>query len=162
MGTDEYIKSELFVYAEEIVKDAIKTREVLSTNKQAHWAALRLSIAQRFQYLCQHAHPSICEPVAAWLDTQLWKELEAAVGFNIPRGDGGQEGDVVINVPVQGVSGKSFQEWAVRLPVKLHGWGFRSLAETCIPAYLGTLETSIPRMATISPILQQTWGGAEC
>ena len=162
MGTDEYIKSELFVYAEEVVKDAIKTREVLSTNKQAHWAALRLSIAQRFQYLCQHAHPSICEPVAAWLDTQLWKELEAAVGFSIPRGDRGQEGDVVINVPVQGISGKSFQEWAVRLPVKLHGWGFRSLAETCIPAYLGTLETSIPRMATISPILQQSWGGAEC
>ena len=86
MGTDEYIKSELYVYAEDIVRDAIKTRKVLSTNKQAHWAALRLSIAQRFQYLCQHAHPSICEPVAAWLDMTLssgkrWKRLQVLI-FN--------------------------------------------------------------------------------
>ena len=128
---------------------------------EALWTARQLSIVQRIQYLGQHAHPSICEPVAAWLDTQLGKELEVAIGFNIPRGDKGQEGDVIVNVPVQGISGKSFQEWAVRLPVKLYGWGFRSLAETCIPAYLGTLETSIPRMTTISPILQQTWGGKE-
>ena len=68
-----------------------------------------------------------------------------------------------VNIPVDGVSGKSFHEWAIiRLPVKLYGWGFRSLAETCLPAYLGTLETSVPRMGTISPILQQTWGGDEC
>ena len=117
MGTDKYIKSELFVTAEEIVKDAVQTRELLGPNKQALWSALRLSISQRFQYLCQHAHPSLCEPVAAWLDTQLWKELEATVGFDIPQGDRGEEGDVAIAVPVQGASGRSFQQWAVRLPV---------------------------------------------
>ena len=162
MGTDKYIQSELHVTAEEIVRDAVKTRELLSTNKQALWSALRLSISQRFQYLCQHVHPSLCEPVAAWLDTQLWKELEATVGFDIPQGDRGEEGDVAITVPVQGASGRSFQEWAVRLPVKLYGWGFRSLEETCIPAYIGTLETAIPRMGTISPLLVGTWGGVEC
>ena len=87
---------------------------------------------------------------------------EATVGLDIPQGDRGEEDDVAIIVPVQGASGKSFQEWAVRLPVKLYGWGFRSLADTCIPAYIGTLETAIPRMNTISPLLVRTWGGAEC
>ena len=97
--------------------------------------------------------------MAAWLDNELWKELEETVGFDIPQEDRGHEGDVVITVPVAGLSGKSFQYWAVRQPIKLHGWGFRSLKDTCIPAYLGTLETSIPRMREISPIMVDTWGG---
>ena len=39
-------------------------------------------------------------------DTQLWRELEETVGFDIPRGDRGQEGDVALTVPVTGLSGK--------------------------------------------------------
>ena len=161
IGTDKFVKDELMVAAKEIAADAKKTRELLAPNKQALWSTLRLSTAHRFQYHCQHVHPSLCEPVAEWLDTQLWRELEETVGFDIPRGDRGQEGDVALAIPVNGLGGRSFQSWAVRLPVKLHGWGFRSLKETCIPAYLGTLETSIPRMKEISPILINTWGGAE-
>ena len=161
MGTDKYVKSELMVMASEVAEDAKKTRELLNPNKQALWATLRLSTTQRFQFLCQHVHPSLCEPVAEWLDSQLWRELEATVGFDIPQGYRGQEGDVALDVPVAGLNGRSFQEWAVRLPVKMHGWGFRSLRATCIPAYIGTLETSIPRMKDISPIMVNTWGGTE-
>ena len=159
MGTNNYVTSELMVLAREIAEDAKKTRELLATNKQALWSTLRLSTVQRFQFLCQHVHPSLCEPVAAWLDNELWKELEETVGFDIPQDDRGHEGDVAITVPVAGLSGKSFQYWAVRQPIKLHGWGFRSLKDTCVPAYLGTLETSIPRMKEISPIMTNTWGG---
>ena len=162
LGTEKYIESELYVVAEEIIKNAFKTREVLAANKQALWAVLRLSIAQRFLYHCQHVPPSLCEPVAAWMDSQLWRALEAAVGFEIPLGDRRQEGDLAVTVPVDGLTGKSFQQWAIRLPIKHYGWGFRSLEETCIPAFLGTLETSIPRMGIISPILQGTWGGDDC
>ena len=162
MGTDKYIMSELMVSAKKIAVDAVKARELLSCNKQALWSSLRLSISQRFQYLCQHVHPSLCEPIAAWLDTQMWLELEAITGFTIPRGDRGQEGDMVINVPVEGLEGRSFQEWAIRLPIKLHGWGLRRLEEICLPAYLGTLETSIPQMGEISPIMTGVWGGVEC
>ena len=162
MGTNEFVHSELMKSAKNIVADAERTKQVLAVNKQAQWAALRLSISQRFQYLCQHVHPSLCEPVAAWLDVHLWKMLENITGFNIPRGHRGQEGDMVITVPVEGLAGKSFQEWCVRLPIKLYGWGLRSLQETCIPAYLGTLETAIPRMMEISPAMAPTWGGEEC
>ena len=159
MGTNKFVESELMVLAKVIAEDAKKTRELLVTNKQALWSTLRLSTAQRFQFLCQHVHPSLCEPVAAWLDNELWRELEETAGFDIPQEDRGHEGDVVITVPVAGLSGKSFQYWAVRQPIKLHGWGFRSLKDTCVPAYLGTLETSIPRMKEISPIMTNTWGG---
>ena len=131
VGTNKYVSSELMVTATDIVRDAKKTRELLSPNKQALWSTLRLSTAQRFQYHCQHVHPTLSEPVADWLDKRLWNELEETVGFDIPLGDRGQEGDVAITVPIDGMSGKSFQCWAVRQPVKLHGWGFRSLRETC-------------------------------
>ena len=72
MGTDKYIESELMVVAKEIVEEAQKTRELLAQNKQALWSTLRLSTVNRFQYHCQHVHPSACEPVAEWLDAQLW------------------------------------------------------------------------------------------
>ena len=53
----------------------------------------------------------------------------------------------------------------MRLPVRLHGWGLRSLAETCGPAYLGALETAIPYMAArdkLCPAMEMEWGGEEC
>ena len=72
MGTNKSISSELRVKEEKIVADAEKTKELLSPDKQALWSALRLSIVNRFLYLCQHVSPSLCEPVAAWQDTKLW------------------------------------------------------------------------------------------
>ena len=97
--------------AKDIVADAKKTRELISSNKQALWSTLRLSTAHRFQYHCQHVHPSLCESVAEWLDEQLWRELEETVCFDIPRGVRGQEGDVALAVPVDGLDGRSFQDY---------------------------------------------------
>ena len=58
----------------------------------------------------------------------------------------------------------TFQEWAVRLPARLCGWGFRSLKDSCGPAYIGALETALPYMAGIGkicPQLQELWGDEE-
>ena len=49
--------------------------------------------------------------------------------------------------------------------VRLYGWGFRNLEESCGPAFLGTLETAIPFMTGrdgVCPQLGELWGGAEC
>ena len=59
-------------------------------------------------------------------------------------------------------TGAGLQEWVMRLLVRLHGWGFRSRAKTCGPAYLGALETAIPYMAAIDkmcPVREEEWGG---
>ena len=51
------------------------------------------------------------------------------------------------------------------MPARLYGWGFRSLADTCGPAWLGMLETALPFMAgrgQICPQLGDAWGGEEC
>ena len=102
--------------------------------------------------------------MAAELDEELWRLLEAATGFPIPRGE--EDGGLSLRVPaIPALDRKSYQEWVVRLPVRLYGWGVRSLADSCGPAYLGCLETSIPYMAgvgEICPPLAQLWGGEEC
>ena len=92
----------------------------------------------------------------------MWRQLEVATGFTIPRGEEG--GDMIVRCPITDLDGRSYQEWLIRLPVKLHGWGFRSLRETCGPAYLGALETAIPFMAArdmICPQMAAVWGGEE-
>ena len=129
-------------------------QEVLASERQALWSALRLSISNRFGYFQQHVHPSLCEPVSARLDAALWQILEAAAGFKIPRGR--EPGGLPLEIPaVPFLHGKSFQEVVVRLPARLHGWGLRSLESNCGSAYLGTLETSIPFMAGLGKVCPQ-------
>ena len=163
VGTPEYVAFKLNELADQIIQDAERTREVLASNRQALWTALRLSISQRFGYLIQLVAPSLMEPVAARLDEALWRVLEAATGFTIPRGE--EQGGLALRIPIPGLDNRSFQEWAVRLPVRLYGWGFRSLKESCGPAFLGTLETAIPYIAArdnICPQMASVWGGEDC
>ena len=161
LGTERYVSHMLQQKAEEIAEDAIKTVQVLSGDRQALWSVLRLSTLTRFEYFCQLAPPSLCEPIACWLDGKLWSMLQAAVGFEIPRGEAGDK----VACPVGELDGRSYQEWVVRLPIRLHGWGLRSLKETCGPAYFGALETAIPFMAARDKLCTQMetdWGGEEC
>ena len=145
------------------MEDSKKAEEVLGGDRQALWSALRLSITQRFGYLQQMVPPSLTEPVAAELDKVLWGMFERVCGFEVPRGEG--QGGLTLSIPeVPYLDGCTFQELVVRLPVRLHGWGFRSLRDTCGPAWLGTLETAVPYMAGRGEVctqLEEGWGGRE-
>ena len=164
VGSDEYVTHKLKQQMQIIVEDAEKARALMGTDRQALWACLRLSVSQRFQYLMRLVPPSLTEPVAAELDSHFWRIFEAAVGFPVPRGE--QAGGLLLLLPeVPRLSGYTFQEWAVRLPARLCGWGFRSLEDSCGPAYIGSMETAIPFMAgqgQVCPQLAEIWGGEEC
>ena len=86
VGSPKFVTYKLREKAEEIIRDANKTREVQATDPQSLWTALRLSVQQRFQYLMVFTPLSLCEPVAAEMDKAIWLILEAACGFPIPRG----------------------------------------------------------------------------
>ena len=102
--------------------------------------------------------------MAVELDTALWRILQSACGFAIPRG--AEEGGLELRIPaIPALDHRSYQETVVRLPARLYGWGLRSLEDSCGPAYLATLETAIPYMAgvgKICPQLAELWGGEEC
>ena len=163
VGTPAFKMLKLREVKDQIVRDARRTVEVLATERQAMWSVLRLSTQQRFQYTMQLVPPSLCETVAAELDEELWRMFESTTGLTVPRNQ--EQGGLCLRVPVPGLDHRSFQEWAVRLPVRLYGWGLRSLADSCGPAYLGALETALPYMAglgKVCPELAELWGGEEC
>ena len=111
------------------------------------------------------SYPSVVEPVAKWMDEQLWKILETATGISIPSGATNQTWNCVLPVPVTGRSDSSFQKWVVRQPVRQGGFGFRSLVDTIGPAFIGALEQSIPFFCGekgICPQLADQVGGEEC
>ena len=148
VGSPEYVTSQLWKRAKKIVADAKKTVEVLGGEKQAIWAALKWSISTRFDYWLQLSYPTDIQPVAAWLDDELWIILEAAIGCRIPRTQEGKGWETVLSVPVGGREGRSFASWVVRLPIKQGGMGFRSLEETSQVAFLGAVEQVVPSLAS--------------
>jgi hypothetical protein len=84
----------------------------------------RCSISHLFDYWLQLSYPSVVAPVARWLDSELWKTLETATGLSIPREAEGREWDCVLPVLVLGRRDRSFQEWVVRLSIRLRGFCF--------------------------------------
>ena len=147
--------------SQKIIDNNLKMVEGLSRVRQALWSMLCLSIMSRFEYFCHLGLPSLSEPVAGMPDSNLWTVLEAAVGYTVHRGENG----TTVNCLVAQLQGQSYQEWAMRLPIRFHGWGLRSLAETCGLVYLGALETAIPYMAArdkLCPAREVEWGGDEC
>ena len=165
VGSDIYCSHKLMEIAKRIQDDAQKTAALLSTDRQALWSALRCSIIQRFDYWLQLSYPSVVAPVAKWLDDELWKILETAFGFHIPKAAEGKEWDCVLPVPVEGRADRSYQEWILRLPVRLGGFGFRSLEDSAGIAYLGALEQAIPSYSGEDGIcnqLDEVMGGQGC
>ena len=165
IGSDAFCHHQLMKIAEGIVSDGKKTAELLSGERQSLWSALRCSISQRFDYWLQMSYPTVVEPVAEWLDEQLWKILETATGLSIPRGASNTVWDCVLPIPVEGRTNHSFQQWVVRQPVRLGGFGLRSLKDTSGPAFIGAIEQAVPFFCGergICPQLADQMGGEEC
>ena len=165
IGSDAYCRHQLMEVARGIVSDGQKTAELLSGERQSLWSALRCSISNRFDYWLQLCYPSVVEPVAEWLDKQLWKILESATGLSIPQSATTSTWNCVLTMPVEGRSNRSFQDWVVRQPVRLGGFGFRSLLDTVGPAFIGALEQAVPSFCGengVCPQLADVTGGEEC
>ena len=84
---------------------------------------------------------------AEYLDKELWNIFESVCGFKVPQRDSGLGWECVATIDVpQPIRGQSFQQQIVRLPVKRGGMGLRSIAESCLPAFVGSVEMAIPAM----------------
>ena len=165
MGSDLYCAHQLQLIAEKIVQDAQQTVELLTGERQSLWSAFRCSIMHRFDYWLQMSYPSVVEPIASWLDTELWKVLESATGLSIPRSSTNSPWNCVLPIPVMERDKQTFQEWVVRLPVRLGGFGIRSLQDTSSIAFLGALEQAVPAFQGERGVCHQLsniFGGDEC
>ena len=117
--------------------------EILSMDSQALWVVLLRSLAHKMDYHLSLSYPSDIMPIAEHLDAVFWSLLERAVGQQIPRSGMGLGCECVLDLSVDSMAGKSFQELFVRTSIKLRGFGLRSLVHTSPAAFIGKVERSV-------------------
>ena len=165
MGSDKYVEYKLINKVEEITRGAERACKILAGERQSLWTVLRSSLSQQFDYWCSLCYPSNVQAVAEQLDNILWRVLENAAGFAVPRGEGDRGADHVLEVPVVGLNRRTFQEWVVRLPVRMGGMGLRSLSDMCLTSFIGAVEQTLPSFpgeGGLCPELSRVFGGLEC
>ena len=87
------------------------------------------------------------------------------LGPVVPRTQQGREWECILSVPVPGRENHSFQEWVVRQPIRLGGFGLRSMDDTAGLAFIGALEQSIPSFpgeGGVCTLLEESMGGEDC
>ena len=74
-------------------------------------------------------YPSDMAEASIEMDRLLYNMLESAASLTIPGRDQGRGYEYCPQVPVVRQQGRSYQDWMVRLPVRLGGMGMRSMAD---------------------------------
>ena len=126
--------------------------EVLDSSRQSLWVMLRSSISQRLDYWLTLVYPSQMKRAAEKMDNLILKVMEKLIGCQIPMNETGEHWNCPVNVPVEGLSGRSFQSWILRLPIRAGGLGIRSNVETSHAAFIGGVEQALPHFTKDSGI----------
>ena len=143
VGTDAYVEYMMEEKMLEIARSAKNSCNVLNGESQSLWTILRLSLSQQLDYWLQLCYPSNVKAAADKMDEIMWKVLETAADSSIPRMQDNNHTDVT-TILVPGLREKSYQEWAVRQPIRLGGFGLRCQSDLSPAAYIGAIEQIIP------------------
>ena len=143
VGSPEYVSHMLEEKAQEVVSEVEEITEILGEDSQALWVVLHRSLAHKMDYHLSLCYPSDVRPIATYLDSVFWSMLERATGQKIPRTNHGLGYECMLNVPVDSMEGLSFQELFVRSPIRLRGFGLRSLTQSIPAAFIGGVERSV-------------------
>ena len=158
VGTDNYVCRKLAEKVDELTDEAGIICQVLEGERQALWTVLRSSLSQKLDYWLTLVYPSLVSQAAARMDTLLISILEKILGTHIPLQGEGLGWDCPIQVPIQGLETRSFQQWAIRQPVKMGGLGIRSQLELSPAAFIGGLEQALPHFTGAGGVCQQLVG----
>ena len=155
VGTDIYVEHMLHEKLTEIARIAKNTCDILDEERQALWTVLRLSLSQQLDYWLQLCYPSNIKSAAERMDDILWKVLETAAFSDIPRKDIQIYRDLATKISIPGLCETSYQEWVIRQPIKLGGFGLRSQTDLSPAAFIGAVEQVLPSFTGIKGICPQ-------
>ena len=164
VGSDDYVVKMLDHKLDELEKEVEMIGSVLEKSRQGMWAMLRSSFAQKLDYWLTLVYPSLVKRAAERMDNLELRVVHGLLGVPLPMGQEDLDWNMVINVPVQSIQGRSFQNWVLRLPIRLGGVGLRSNVETSPAAFIGGLEQSLPHFTKgvgICPLLEDQIGTFE-
>ena len=162
IGTDTYVHTKLEEKVSEVAREVGTVAKVLQDERQAMWSVLCSSTSQKLDYWLSLVYPSQVRPAAEGMDKLMLESVESLLGVHIPLSDEGLGWECPIQVPVQGLEGRSFQQWVMRQPVKMGGLGLRSQVELSPAAFIGGLEQSLPHFSdSICPQLTEVVGDGD-
>ena len=102
---------------------------VLEGEGQAIWTIARSSTATKLDFHLSLCYPSDMAETARQMDSLLMSMLNSATGLTIPMVEEGRGVEHCPQPAVTRLTGKSYQNWMIRTPVRLGGMGLRSVAE---------------------------------
>ena len=152
IGTDAYVLAMLDLKIGELEKEVEHMSGVLDSSRQSLWVMLRSSISQRLDYWLTLVYPTQIKRAAEKMDNLILKVMEKLLGCPIPMDETGEHWNCPVNVPVDGLQGRSFQNWILRLPIRSGGLGIRSNLETSAAAFIGGVEQALPHFTKDSGI----------
>ena len=155
IGDSRFVKHKLSLKLEEVAREVEQVITVLQGEGQAIWSVIRSSTIMKLDYHLALCYPSDMAEAAAEMDQLLHNMVEAASGLTIPRVEQGRGVECCLQVPVTRLQGRSYQDWVLRLPVRLGGMGVRSMAEVSLAAYIGSVEQALPHFLGVDGMCQQ-------
>ena len=117
IGDTRFVKQKLSLKVEEIARDANQMLTVLQGEGQAIWSVIRSSSIMKLDYHLALCYPSDMAEAAAEMDRLLYTMLETATDLNIPTRDHGRGVECCLDMPIQRLTGRSYQDWIVRQPI---------------------------------------------
>ena len=142
-----------------------RVMEVLAGESQAMWRVLNSSLSHKLDWHLTLCYPSDIKHAAERLDKIFWSVLETLSRGPIPRvgGQANWTGQFQVG-QVDWLSDSTFQQLLVPQPIKLGGFGLRSLVETSPAAFVGGVEMSLPHFTGhdgVCPKLEDVIGNIE-
>ena len=161
VGSPGYVRHHLSVKVQEVGREVKEIVRVLEGEGQSIWTIARASTAMKLDYHVSLCYPTDMEVAARQMDDILWTMLEKAAGLSIPRVEEGRGLECCPLLPVSRLQHRSYQDWMVRMPVRLGGMGLRSVADTSLSAFIGGVEQALPHFlgeGGLCPQLQPVLG----
>merc|ERR1711954_15730 len=128
-GSDSYVQTKLGEKVTELAKEIHTISQVLQEDRQALWTVLRSSICQKLDYWLTLVYPSQVRKAAQDIDKIELGVIENLLGMHVPLHGEGLGWECPLQLPIQGLDGRSFQHWVIRQPIKMGGLGIRSKVE---------------------------------
>ena len=121
----------------EVAREVEQILEVLQDEGQAIWTVARSSTIMKLDYHLALCYPTDMVEAAKEMDRLLKTLLECASGLSIPNGDEGRGVECCPQTTVTRLHDKSYQDFMVRMPVRLGGMGLRSMVDVSLAAFIG-------------------------
>ena len=166
VGSRAYVRHHLHLKVLEVAGEVEQVLETLEGEGQSIWTVARASTLMKLDYHISLCYPSDMVEAAKEMDCLLWKMMEKATNLAIPKVDEGRGVECCLQIPVTRHQGRSYQDWLIRSPVRLGGFGLRSMEDIALPAFMGAIEQSLPHFLgeegifpQLATTLQEVGGG---